>query len=237
MTTATFRDDDEPTGSPPLALLKEGVDLGFATYDLVTPPARFWSGARLRPAVLHEIDQARVSRDPTCLELLAAPPPDETVSAQSRRTLARAFAWFLLAEDPQRRLDARAVSTLAHQASLVRHVLSTPALHRVLIADEVGLGKTVEAALIIKELADGNPGLRVLYLAPAGLVRNVQRELTRIAAPPSCATCCRRRCDARVLSILASWRRSAPPTRRWRSSFGSLAKIEPCGTRCFRWRP
>jgi len=110
----------------------------------------------------------------------AAPPADETVSAQSHRTLARAFAWSLLAEDPQRRLDARAVSALAHQASLVRHLLSTPALHRVLIADEVGLGKMVEAALIIKELADGNPGLRVLYLAPAGLVRNVQRELTRI---------------------------------------------------------
>lgn len=109
-----------------------------------------------------------------------------TVSAQSRRTLARALAWFLLAEDPQRRLDARPVSTLAHQASLVRHVLSTPALHRVLIADEVGLGKTVEAALIIKELAEATPGLRVLYLAPAGLVRNVQRELNRIGLSFRC---------------------------------------------------
>jgi superfamily II DNA or RNA helicase len=212
MTTATFRDDDEPTGSPPLALLKEGVDLGFATYDLVTPPARFWSGARLRPAVLHAIDQARITRDPTCLELLAAPPADETVSAQSRRTLARAFAWFLLAEDPQRRLDARAVSTLAHQASLVRHVLSTPALHRVLIADEVGLGKTVEAALIIKELADGNPGLRVLYLAPAGLVRNVQRELTRIGLHFRCWIAGDER-DARLTDsfVLASIHRAVHP--------------------------
>lgn len=180
MTTSTFRELDEATPSPPLALLKEGEDFGFAVYDLVRPPARFWSGARSRPAVLHAVDQARVLRDPSCLDLLEQPPSDETVSAQSRRTLARIFAWFLLAEDPQRRLDARPVSTLAHQATLVRHVLSTPALHRVLIADEVGLGKTVEAALIIKELAEANPGLRVLYLAPAGLVRNVQRELTRI---------------------------------------------------------
>jgi superfamily II DNA or RNA helicase len=180
VTTATFREADDATSSPPLALLKEAEDFGIAVYDLASPPARFWSGARLQPAVLHAVDQARVTRDPSWLDLLAHPPADETVSAQSRRTLARAFAWFLLAEDPQRRLDARPVSTLAHQASLVRHVLSTPTLHRVLIADEVGLGKTVEAALIIKELAEAIPSLRVLYLAPAGLVRNVRRELDRL---------------------------------------------------------
>lgn len=212
MTTSTFRDTDEAESSPPLALLKEGNDLGFATYDLVRPPARFWPGTRSRPAVMHEIDQARVNRDPSWLDLLAQPPPDETVSAQSRRTLARAFAWFLLAEDPQRRLDARPVSTLAHQASLVRHVLSTPALHRVLIADEVGLGKTVEAALIIKELADANPGLRVLYLAPAGLVRNVQRELNRIGLRFRCWIAGDER-DARLTDsfVLASIHRAVHP--------------------------
>jgi len=212
VTTVTFREDDESTSSPPLALLREGRDLGFDTYDLVRPPTRFWSGARLKPAVMHEIDQARVSRDPSWLDLLAHPPDDETVSAQSRRTLARAFAWFLLAEDPQRRLDARPVSTLAHQASLVRHVLSTPALHRVLIADEVGLGKTVEAALIIKELAEASPGLRVLYLAPAGLVRNVQRELTRVGFHFRCWISGDER-DARLTDtfVLASIHRAVHP--------------------------
>src|SRR5690606_31724856 len=108
---------------------------------------------------------------------------DETTMGQSRRTLGQLFAWFLLAEDPQRRLDAKPVSTLAHQASLVRHVLSQPNLRSVLIADEVGLGKTVEAGLIIKELWDANPRLRVLYLAPAGLVRNVHGELRRLGLP------------------------------------------------------
>jgi superfamily II DNA or RNA helicase len=212
MTTVTFRDDDESSPSPSLALLKEGRDLGFTTYDLVRPPARFWSGVRPRNAVMHEIDQARVERDPSWLDLLAHPPADETVSAQSRRTLAKAFAWFLLAEDPQRRLDARAVSTLAHQASLVRHVMSTPALHRVLIADEVGLGKTVEAALIIKELAEANLGLRVLYLAPAGLVRNVHRELSRIGLHFRCWISGDER-DARLTDsfVLASIHRAVHP--------------------------
>lgn len=213
MTTVTFRDDDDSSPSPPLALLKEGRELGFDTYDLVRPPARFWSGARPRSAVMHEIDQARVERDPSWLDLLGCPPADETVSAQSRRTLAKAFAWFLLAEDPQRRLDARPVSTLAHQASLVRHVLSTPTLHRVLIADEVGLGKTVEAALIIKELAETNLGLRVLYLAPAGLVRNVHRELTRIGLHFRCWIAGDER-DARLTDsfVLASIHRAVHPT-------------------------
>ncbi|MBX3245557.1 MAG: DEAD/DEAH box helicase [Myxococcales bacterium] len=49
-----------------------------------------------------------------------------------------------------------------------------------MIADEVGLGKTVEVGLILKELLDAEPGLRVLYLAPARLVSNVRRELDRL---------------------------------------------------------
>jgi superfamily II DNA or RNA helicase len=213
MTTTTFRELDEAGASPSLALLREWEDFGFAVYDLVRPPTRFWSGARLRPAVMNAVDQERVTRDPSWIDLLASPPSDETVSAQSRRTLARLFAWFLLAEDPQRRLDARLVSTLAHQASLVRHVLSTPALHRVLIADEVGLGKTIEAGLIIKELAEGNQGLRVLYLAPAGLVRNVYRELTRIGLQFRCWIS-GEDSDARLSDsfVLASIHRAVHPT-------------------------
>lgn len=69
--------------------------------------------------------------------------------------------------------------TLAHQASVTRHVLETP-LARALIADEVGLGKTVEAGLIAKALLDQRPNLRVLYLSPARLVRNVEREMRRL---------------------------------------------------------
>jgi superfamily II DNA or RNA helicase len=210
MTITTFRDGGG-VASPPLALLRETEEFGIRVCDLVSPPARFWAGARPRPTVMHGVDQGHVTRDAAGLALLAAP-PDETVTAQSRRTLARVLAWFLLAEDPQRRLDARAVSTLAHQASLVRHVLTTPALHRVLIADEVGLGKTIEAALIVKELADADPGLRVLYLAPAGLVRNVHRELHRVGLRFRCWIAGAER-DARLTDplVLASIHRAVHP--------------------------
>ncbi len=49
-------------------------------------------------------------------------------------------------------------------------------LRRVLIADEVGLGKTIEAGLLIKQLTEQRPNIRTLYLAPARLVNNVAYE-------------------------------------------------------------
>jgi superfamily II DNA or RNA helicase len=48
---------------------------------------------------------------------------------------------------------------------------------RVLIADEVGLGKTVQAGLIIAELHARNPGGRALVVCPAGLRGQWQEEL------------------------------------------------------------
>jgi superfamily II DNA or RNA helicase len=110
-------------------------------------------------------------------------PDADNWSAQSKRSIARLFANYLICEDPQRRLDARQVITLSHQVSLVRHILDHDHLRRVLIADEVGLGKTVEVGLLVKELLDQNPGLRVLYLAPARLVNNVGREFDRLDLP------------------------------------------------------
>jgi hypothetical protein len=67
------------------------------------------------------------------------------------------LAWFILAEDRQRRLEVRDVAPLMHQRSLVEHVMAAPDLRRVLIADEVGLGKTVEAGLIVQRLLQGVP--------------------------------------------------------------------------------
>jgi superfamily II DNA or RNA helicase len=53
---------------------------------------------------------------------------------------------------------------------------------RILIADEVGLGKTIQAGLLISELLDRRPGGRVLVVSPAGLREQWQSELrTRFA--------------------------------------------------------
>ena len=169
----------------PLPVIRRYEEWGLVSLDLAGPPRRFWADGELPivPIVDMGIDAERVEEVATPSRLLASLPSEDTWASLTRRSVARLRAYFLLAEDPQRQLNARQVNTLAHQVSLVRHVLDTPALKRVLIADEVGLGKTVEVGLLVQELLATHPRLRTLYLAPARLVRNVQRELARLELP------------------------------------------------------
>ena len=51
--------------------------------------------------------------------------------------------------------------------------------HRFLIADEVGLGKTIEAGLIWSELEGRNPLDRVLVVCPSALTLKWQTEMQR----------------------------------------------------------
>ncbi len=167
----------------PHVVFRETDDWGIRVFDLAAPPRRLW-GSQLTSsaAVRTHIDPYQTQPYPLPGQLLKSQLADgDTWSAMSKRSLARFEAFFLACEDPQRRLDVRKVVTLAHQVSLVRHILDTPGRNRVLIGDEVGLGKTVVAGLIIQELLEANPGLRVLYLAPAKLVSNVGREFGRLS--------------------------------------------------------
>ncbi len=63
-----------------------------------------------------------------------------------------------------------------HQVSVVHRVTSSYP-YRFLLSDEVGLGKTIEAAMIVKELRARGLARRVLILVPSGLVRQWQFEL------------------------------------------------------------
>src|SRR5476649_2557870 len=130
----------------PHALLREYSDWGLNVVDIVAPPRRFWADReRVDGPVEVGLGTTAVKSLPTPAALLAALPTGDNWQAQGRRSLARLQSHFLLCEDPQRRMDARDVDTLSHQVSLVRHILQSENLRRVLIADEVGLGKTVEA--------------------------------------------------------------------------------------------
>lgn len=173
------------SGPWPWAVLREVDHFGIPEYDLASPPQRFWDDEpKSAPnAVEIGVDQNRTEAAVSPANLLATLPEGDNWQAMTRRSLARVSAWFLICEDRQARMRARPVATLAHQASLVRHILEQPNLARVLIADEVGLGKTVEAGLLIRELLQIQPNCRVLYLSPARLVRNVRSEFTRLDLP------------------------------------------------------
>ena len=165
----------------PKFVIRIAEEWGIRTADLAAPPRRFFSTDSGTPPIVDQgVDTRRLTLMASPAELFASINADENIGSITRRSLWRFWAYFLICEDPQRRLDAREVSTLSHQVSLVRHILDSDHLRRVLIADEVGLGKTVEAGLLLKELLDAHPRLRVLYLAPARLVSNVRREFDRL---------------------------------------------------------
>jgi len=65
---------------------------------------------------------------------------------------------------------------LPHQI-LLTHSLVNATRRRFLIADEVGLGKTIEAGMIVRELTARRQADRILIICPAGLTKNWQTEL------------------------------------------------------------
>ena len=76
-------------------------------------------------------------------------------------------------------LTSAKVDLLPHQVVLV-HRIANASPRRFLVADEVGLGKTIETALVLRELASRGELTRALIVAPAGLVENWQRELNEV---------------------------------------------------------
>ena len=68
------------------------------------------------------------------------------------------------------------VDLQAHQVSVVHRVI-TRYPHRFMLCDEVGLGKTIEAAMVVKELRARKAASRILVLVPSGLTRQWQYEL------------------------------------------------------------
>ena len=77
---------------------------------------------------------------------------------------------------PFRSFGAIAVEPRAYQLVPLLMALRLPTI-RLLIADDVGIGKTIEAGLIVRELLDRDEISRVAILCPPHLVEQWQREL------------------------------------------------------------
>ncbi|NVM46640.1 MAG: DEAD/DEAH box helicase family protein, partial [Candidatus Lokiarchaeota archaeon] len=68
------------------------------------------------------------------------------------------------------------LSLMPHQIN-VAHRLSEEYFPRIILADEVGLGKTIEAGIYIKEMMARNLAERILIVVPATLVKQWQFEM------------------------------------------------------------
>jgi hypothetical protein len=114
------------------------------------------------------------SHDPR--ELLAGLVWDDPGAFFARAALLRRVAvWYEDSFGIPALLGAR-VHFLPHQLHAARRVL-TDRRPRFVLADEVGLGKTIEAGLIAQSLTATEPGLRVLVIAPGSMSRQWLCEL------------------------------------------------------------
>ena len=68
------------------------------------------------------------------------------------------------------------IDPLPHQIHLVHHILASGNLNW-LIADDVGLGKTIEIGMLLAALKQRGNFRRILIVSPAGLTRQWQQEL------------------------------------------------------------
>ncbi|MDE2715748.1 MAG: protein DpdE [Chloroflexota bacterium] len=74
-------------------------------------------------------------------------------------------------------LLSASVELAHHQVDVVRRVLNDP-IQRYLLADEVGLGKTIEACAIVRQAMWDNPAERVVVIVPSTLIGQWKRELS-----------------------------------------------------------
>ncbi len=101
---------------------------------------------------------------------------DVAAVSYSKEHFRRLAAYWLQAENQSGQLDSLPVLQFRHQTSLVEYLSRSDAPREMLIADEVGLGKTIEMGLLLERLKAAKPDLRVLYVTPGSLVTNVVDE-------------------------------------------------------------
>jgi len=73
-------------------------------------------------------------------------------------------------------LLSSSITLYPHQVEVARRVLEDP-VQRFLLADEVGLGKTIEAGIVLRQYLLDDPVRRVVVLAPKNLTEQWEHEL------------------------------------------------------------
>ncbi len=145
---------------------------GAAERPLAPPPITLQSMYMTGSAVSRwSVDEESLARFTAAL---ARPPESadwfELRAAAERLALIPGF-------DTLVTLNANSIEELPHQIDVALRALRPPMRGRALLADEVGLGKTIEAGIILKELAVRGLAKRILILTPAALVDQWKGEL------------------------------------------------------------
>ena len=101
------------------------------------------------------------------------------------------------------------VIPLPHQLYALNRAVSRDRV-RYLLADEVGLGKTIEAGLVLRELKLRGRAKRILVVAPKGLVRQWQAEMRSHFGEPFHFV------EPSALAALRQWRGEDVEDNPWR---------------------
>ena len=103
---------------------------------------------------------------------------EKEIGSTKRYLLRQVAQWYRTqnAQDDLVSLGQSQVSLKPHQVSVV-HKVAANYPHRFMLCDEVGLGKTIEAGMALKELRARGGVERVLAIVPPNLVRQWQFEL------------------------------------------------------------
>jgi superfamily II DNA or RNA helicase len=101
------------------------------------------------------------------------------------------------------------VIPLPHQLYALNRAIGQDRI-RYLLADEVGLGKTIEAGLVLRELKLRGRAKRILVVAPKGLVRQWQAEMSQHFGEPLHFV------DPSSLAALRQWRGDSAEDNAWR---------------------
>ena len=120
---------------------------------------------------LETVEVSRLRPAPDLWERLAAGDFDPPLDF-----LLKQLAYQFPLENSGGQLSNSRTELLPHQILLTYDVINLPR-RRLLVADEVGLGKTIETGMIIRELMARGEAERVLVVCPAGLTKNWRDEL------------------------------------------------------------
>lgn len=165
------------TGSWVISTNPLHAENGIGVVQAVRPQQ---AKVEFRPTVFSKPPFLTVSRTLGMGELRPVKPPQQRMRDgefdASWRFHLRTQAARLLVCNRDGQLGNARTDLLPHQISVAHKVVSSPR-RRYLIADEVGLGKTVETGMILYALRQRGQANRVLIVPPAGLTLQWQEEM------------------------------------------------------------